>query len=148
MWRPAYGRPSRVAPRAARLPGMESWLTLPASGKSQSGCHGAPRRGGHRPAPGTRRISTETRRGARGGDTMSADETSCRRRGYRRASLSPVKDLLSEVLHPEGGIVGAARRLRGDGRVDDLADEDRVVTLLHRRDELALDRRRRVDEDR
>src|SRR4029453_14854963 len=62
-------------------------------------------------------------------------------------TLATIEDLVAKVLEPERGVVRASFGGLGDTRVDDLADEDRVVAHLHRRLERALDVGRSVGED-
>src|SRR5439155_18432513 len=62
--------------------------------------------------------------------------------------LAAVEDFVAQLLEPQRGIVGATVDRLGEPDLDDPADEHRVIALLDRCLERALDERRQVGQDR
>lgn len=62
------------------------------------------------------------------------------------ARSAPVEDLFSQILQPEGGLVGPARRLLGHPGVHHLAHHRRMIAVFEDLHHLALDEGRGVFE--
>src|SRR4029453_14447029 len=70
------------------------------------------------------------------------------RRSVQTTPLSAIENLIAQISHRQNRVVGSAPRLRFDPGIFPLADEDRVIALFDRIDQLTLDVGRCLFQDR